>query len=309
MPFSRFSDYFIAVAETGSLRKAAEQQFISVSAVHRQISLAEQEMGVELFERYTQGLKLTLAGEMLYNDLKKWRKDYQYTRLRFDEIQGLSRGTVYLGAISALSEGLMLDSIAKFQADYPWIHLNLQIAETEKIIQQIINSELDFGLVINPKAQSMLQVVDYVDLPIGFVMHPEHDLAQHHMLSFYESLDTTHILASTPLMIHDCLHDLYKQHTQPKQQIQSNDIRLIRSLVEKNLGISLLSYLDVYEPVQKKQLVFVPLKDKNIQKFRLALCVAPKRQLSKAASCMMKMTSEWLDDLKQHIQLQLSPNH
>ena len=39
--FSRFSEYFMAVARTGSLRKAAEQLFISVSAVHRQIILAE----------------------------------------------------------------------------------------------------------------------------------------------------------------------------------------------------------------------------------------------------------------------------
>lgn len=58
-PFSRFSEYFIAVAQTGSLRKAAEQLFISVSAVHRQIVLAEQELGIALFERLNHGLRLT----------------------------------------------------------------------------------------------------------------------------------------------------------------------------------------------------------------------------------------------------------
>ena len=63
--FSRLSEYFMAVARTGSLRKAAEQLFISVSAVHRQIVLAEEELGVALFERLPQGLKLTLAGELL----------------------------------------------------------------------------------------------------------------------------------------------------------------------------------------------------------------------------------------------------
>lgn len=71
-PFSRFSEYFIAVAQTGSLRKAAEQLFISVSAVHRQIVLAEQELGIQLFERLNHGLRLTLAGELLYADLLKW---------------------------------------------------------------------------------------------------------------------------------------------------------------------------------------------------------------------------------------------
>lgn len=84
----------MAVARTGSLRKAAEQLFISVSAVHRQIILAEEELGVALFERLPQGLKLTLAGELLYADLLKWQKEYQLTRIRFDEIQGLSRGNI-----------------------------------------------------------------------------------------------------------------------------------------------------------------------------------------------------------------------
>lgn len=81
--FSRFSEYFIAVAKTGSLRKAADQLYISVSAIHRQIALAEEEFGIVLFERLPSGLKLTLAGELLYADLLKWQKEFQQTCIRF----------------------------------------------------------------------------------------------------------------------------------------------------------------------------------------------------------------------------------
>jgi len=109
----------MAVARTGSLRKAAEQLFISVSAVHRQIVLAEEEFGVALFERLPQGLKLTLAGEMLYADLLKWKKEFQITRVRFDEIQGLSRGSVEMGFIAALNDGFVIDCIQKITMNYP----------------------------------------------------------------------------------------------------------------------------------------------------------------------------------------------
>ncbi|PWF33505.1 LysR family transcriptional regulator, partial [Yersinia pestis] len=110
-PFSRFSEYFIAVAKTGSLRKAADQLFISVSAVHRQIALAEEELGIMLFERLPNGLKLTLAGELLYADVIKWQKEFQQTRIRFDEIQGLTRGTIEFGLISALNDGFVMQSV------------------------------------------------------------------------------------------------------------------------------------------------------------------------------------------------------
>lgn len=84
--FSRFTDYFIAVAKHSSFRKASEELYISVSALHRQISLAEEDMGILLFERLSTGLKLTLAGELLYADLMRWQKDSQQTKIRFDEI-------------------------------------------------------------------------------------------------------------------------------------------------------------------------------------------------------------------------------
>lgn len=133
--FSRFSEYFMAVARTGSLRKAAEQLFISVSAVHRQIVLAEEELGVALFERLPQGLKLTLAGELLYADLLKWQKEYQLTRIRFDEIQGLSRGNIEMGFISALNDGFVVDCIQRMAESYPWINLNISMNSSEEIIQ------------------------------------------------------------------------------------------------------------------------------------------------------------------------------
>ena len=133
MTFSRFSDYFIAVAKTGSLRKAADQLYISVSAIHRQIALAEEEFGIDLFERLPNGLKLTLAGELLYADLIKWQKEFQLTRNRFDEIQGLSRGTIDCGLITALSDGFVLDSIQYMYENYPWINFNFHIQDSEKV--------------------------------------------------------------------------------------------------------------------------------------------------------------------------------
>lgn len=158
LPFSRFAEYFIAVAKTGSLRKAADQLFISVSAVHRQIVLAEEELGVALFERLPNGLKLTLAGELLYADLRSWQKDFQITQKRLNEIQGLQRGSIDFGVISALSESFVTDVIQSIHQDYPWINFNIRVLDSDYVADLVINAELDFGLILNPKHQHQLQV-------------------------------------------------------------------------------------------------------------------------------------------------------
>lgn len=61
---------FLRVADAGSFNKAAEQSYITPTAVIKQINLLEAELGVKLFERTHRGLKLTKAGVSLYKDAK-----------------------------------------------------------------------------------------------------------------------------------------------------------------------------------------------------------------------------------------------
>ena len=61
---------FIKVADAGSFKKAAEESYITPSAVIKQINLLEESLGVKLFERSHRGLRLTKAGKSLYQDSK-----------------------------------------------------------------------------------------------------------------------------------------------------------------------------------------------------------------------------------------------
>lgn len=61
---------FIKVADAGSFNKAAEQSFITPTAVIKQINLLEADLGVALFDRTHRGLTLTKAGKSLYRDSK-----------------------------------------------------------------------------------------------------------------------------------------------------------------------------------------------------------------------------------------------
>lgn len=61
---------FLRVADAGSFNKAAEELYITPSAVIKQINLLEAHLDVQLFERTHRGLKLTKAGNSLYRDTK-----------------------------------------------------------------------------------------------------------------------------------------------------------------------------------------------------------------------------------------------
>lgn len=63
-------DTFLRVADAGSFNRAAEECYITPTAVIKQINLLEGELGVRLFDRSHRGLTLTPAGRSLYRDTK-----------------------------------------------------------------------------------------------------------------------------------------------------------------------------------------------------------------------------------------------
>jgi DNA-binding transcriptional LysR family regulator len=68
--YNRQLDTFIRVADAGSFSKAAEESYITPTAVIKQINSLEAELGLHLFERTHRGLTLTESGKSLYNDAK-----------------------------------------------------------------------------------------------------------------------------------------------------------------------------------------------------------------------------------------------
>ena len=297
-PFSRFAHYFIAVARCGSLRRAAEQLHISASAINRQILQAEEAFGTPLFERLPEGLRMTTAGELLYDNLLRWQKEFRQTRQKFDELQGMKRGSVSVGMVQALAEGGFAAALAEIIASWPWLELDLQVADSHTVSQKVRQADLDVGLILDPQGQAGLSVLAFAELEVGIVMRPDHPLAGAKALSLGELSLERHIVPGAPLIVHERVALLYRHHDfAPESTIRYNDIRLIKSLVQRGSGVTLLSLLDVLDEVQRGQLAFVPLRSTLLRPLTLALCTAPSRQLSRPAQMAIQTLSAVIESM------------
>ncbi|HFE2001854.1 TPA: LysR family hpxDE operon transcriptional regulator HpxR [Klebsiella pneumoniae] len=306
-PFSRFAHYFIAVARCGSLRRAAEQLHISASAINRQILQAEEAFGTPLFERLPEGLRMTTAGELLYDNLLRWQKEFRQTRQKFDELQGMKRGSVSVGMVqalaeggfaAALAEGGFAAALAEIIASWPWLELDLQVADSHTVSQKVRQADLDVGLILDPQGQAGLSVLAFAELEVGIVMRPDHPLAGAKALSLGELSLERHIVPGAPLIVHERVALLYRHHDfAPENTISCNDIRLIKSLVLRGSGVTLLSLLDVLDEVQCGQLAFVPLRSTLLRPLTLALCTAPSRQLSRPAQMAIQTLSAVIESM------------
>jgi len=103
MKHLRILSYVDEVARAGSIRKAAEQLNVTASAVNRRIMDLEKELGAPLFERRARGVRLTAAGEVFVDYLRKQNGDVERMKSQIEDLKGLRRGTVRIACSQALA--------------------------------------------------------------------------------------------------------------------------------------------------------------------------------------------------------------
>src|SRR5215831_13923872 len=90
---------FCDIVETGSFSKAAARNFITQSAVSQQLRMLEQKYDKQLLERGRQEVKMTAAGETLYQAARQILLSYQLLEKRLLESSGQVTGTVNVATI------------------------------------------------------------------------------------------------------------------------------------------------------------------------------------------------------------------
>lgn len=283
--FSRFTHYFSAIVAHGSIRKAAEALHVSASAIDRQILQAEKEIGAPLFERLPRGLRPTAAGELFVRLVRDWERDYRRALTQIDDLKGLKRGHVDVAIIDALTEGFVATVIARLAAERPGITVGVQVLDNEEIARKIAEGDVDFGLLLAPESSKDLRMHCAIDAPLGVAFPPSHPLAAHTSVRVSHTLDCRPILPAPPLVVNEHVLALYHRHGVDVQRFMTcNNTQMMRSLVRQGLGVAVLSWLDVAVDVANGQLAFRPLKEIHIKPLKLHLAVAARRQLSSAAS-------------------------
>ena len=122
---------FHAAAEAGSFTHAGENLNMSQSAVSRQVSSLEAEVGVPLFHRHARGLILTEQGEILYRTTSDVQIKLDAVQARLVESHGKPSGTLRVTTTVALGSTWLTDRVHEFLDRYPTVNLQLVLDDGE----------------------------------------------------------------------------------------------------------------------------------------------------------------------------------
>lgn len=138
---------FAMVAELGKFTRAAEVLHVAQPSLSRQISTLEQDLGAPLIDRARGGSTLTAAGEVVYPLARRILADAASIRRELDELAGLARGRIRLGATPSLCAGLVTEVLTTFRPAHPAIELHIVEEGSRGLLERLESGELDLAII------------------------------------------------------------------------------------------------------------------------------------------------------------------
>lgn len=170
----RFID---AVAKAGSIRRAAETLAITSTALNRRILAIEEDLGVEIFERFPRGVRLSAAGEILIHHIRSQLSDIERVKSQIADLSGERRGHVAIACSQALVPYFLPEQISTYRQDHPAVTFDVLVRDRAAAEQSLIDISADLAIVFEPVRLSEFQILLTIRQPVHAVMRPDHPLA------------------------------------------------------------------------------------------------------------------------------------
>lgn len=167
---------FMAVATTGSFRRAAETLHISQPAVSKAVQALEQQLHATLIDRAPRGLSLTATGKTLLPYAQQLFAVERAAEAALRDLDGLQRGRLAIGASSTIGIYLLPDLLGAFHRRYPGITLFLDIGNTQQVVERLQTLPLDMALVEGPVTMPNLTITPWRDDRLVIIAGPQHRL-------------------------------------------------------------------------------------------------------------------------------------
>ena len=143
----RSIEFFLTVAEEGSISKAAERLHISQPTVSRDMMELEKELGKTLFTRTNKNVRLTQNGLLFRETAKDMLTLYQKAKTQNAESAEIA-GDIYIGAGETESFSFIAEKIRRFRQEYPGVCFHIISKNADEIKYDIDNGVLDFGFIM-----------------------------------------------------------------------------------------------------------------------------------------------------------------
>ncbi|PWN66329.1 LysR family transcriptional regulator [Chryseobacterium oncorhynchi] len=168
---------FHTVASRLSFTKASEELHISQPAVTKHIKEIEVQLETKLFDRKGTSIQLTQSGKILYEYAEKIRNIYRDLEFEINQINQQHKGKLIIGASTTVAQYILPEILAKFNAYYKDIKIELLTGNTEAISSLLKEEKIDLGIIEGESQSSYFEYKTFKPDEIVLAAKSDHLLA------------------------------------------------------------------------------------------------------------------------------------
>jgi DNA-binding transcriptional LysR family regulator len=191
--------HLIALAETGSFVRSAQQLALTQPALSRSIRALEDELGHPLFDRIGRRSELTAFGQEVLTRARPLVFEADALREAGERLTARETGVIRVGMGSGAGAMLMTPFLLRMGTLYPGVHAEVSRANTELLVQRLRARTLD-ALAIDARSLAPapdLRMDHVYEMRGTFMCRPDHPLAKKRRVSFADL--RRYPIASSPL--------------------------------------------------------------------------------------------------------------
>src|SRR3954467_10020672 len=244
---------FIEVARLCSFSRAAEKRFRTQPAISSQIRSLEEEVGARLLDRSGGKVSLTASGKLFLKFAEDSIDARKSAVTAIAETERVPRGEIIVGANEGTCLHVLPEVFAQFKKQYPDVSVSVARSERMKIIEQVINNIVDFGVVSAPVADPRLKVVTIHRDELMLITPPGHPLNRAKRAAKLEEIAAYPLLLPKVGRTRDAIEEaFYQQNLKPNISMELESSEVLKRFVAADVGIGFIALSNAASDVKAK---------------------------------------------------------
>jgi DNA-binding transcriptional LysR family regulator len=271
---------FAALARLGSFTRAAQELFLTQSAVSHAIKALEEQAGCRLFERAGRRVALTQSGEQFLRHVDRIMTEMKTARRGLDELSRWGHGRLRIGASTTTCQYILPTVLREFKQSFPKCVISIDPGDHDRQVELLLDNQIDLALLLEPENRRDLEFVPLFEDEMRFLVAPGHAWAREGRVRRAGFEQETLIIYNHTSYTFRLMKDYFRTEDLPLTNIlELGSMEAIKELVKIGLGVGVLAPWVARTEIAAGALVSLPLGKRKLRR-RWGVAYRKGRRLS-----------------------------
>jgi DNA-binding transcriptional LysR family regulator len=251
---------FEAVAQHGSVSRAAVQLHLTQPAVSMQLKQLEDQIGLPLVDQIGKRMVVTEAGHELRGHAARISAQLVDLNAAMDQFRGLDRGVLCLAVVSTANYFLPR-LIGQFNKNHPGVRISLQVLNRQAVLTALADNQVDLAITGQPPENVDVIAQNFMDNPLVVTAEPSHHLAALRQVDLRLLEDETLVLREPGSGTRAAVDKYLSNHGityRPGCELSTNEA--IKQAVQAGLGLGIVPAQTIELELQTGRLIVLPVE-------------------------------------------------